>query len=121
MMPTGPVVAAAELPDDNPIKKVALDFIQKYEAKWGKGSANPIAGYAWDAMLLLDAAAGEALKKAKPGTPEFRVALRDALQAGKDVAGTNAVYRYTATDHYGVDQRARVMVVVKDGAFRLAK
>ena len=67
------------------------------------------------------AAATEALKKAKPGTPEFRVALRDALQSGKDVAGTNAVYRFTPTDHYGVDERARVMVVVKDGAFRLAK
>ena len=121
MMPTGPVVAAAELPDSNPIKKVSLDFIAKYEGKWGKGSANPIAGYAWDAMLLFEAAATEALKKAKPGTPEFRVALRDALQSGKDVAGTNAVYRFTPTDHYGVDERARVMVVVKDGAFRLAK
>jgi len=121
MMPTGPVVAAADLPDDNPIKKVSQDFIQKYEAKWGKGSANPLAGYAWDAMLLVDAAAGEALKKAKPGTPEFRVAMRDALQSGKDVVGTNAIYRYTPTDHYGVDQRARVMVIVKDGAFRLAK
>ena len=121
MMPTGPVVAAADLPDDNPVKKVSLDFIQKYEAKWGKGTANPIAGYAWDAMLLVDAAATEALKKAKPGTLEFRVALRDALQSGKEVAGTNAVYRYTPTDHYGVDERARVMVIVKDGAFRLAK
>jgi branched-chain amino acid transport system substrate-binding protein len=121
MMPTGPVVAAADLPDSNPIKKVSLDFIAKYESKWGKGSANPIAGYAWDAMLLVEAAATEALKKAKPGTPEFRVALRDALQSGKEVAGTNAVYRFTPTDHYGVDERARVMVVVKDGAFRLAK
>ena len=120
-MPTGPVVAAADLPDDNPVKKVSLDFIQKYEAKWGKGSANPIAGYAWDAMLLLDAAAAEAIKKAKPGTPEFRVAMRDALQSGKDVAGTNGVYRYTPTDHYGVDERARVMVIINDGAFRLAK
>lgn len=120
-MPTGPVVAAADLPDDNPVKKVSLDFIQKYESKWGKGSANPIAGYAWDAMLLLDAAAAEAVKKAKPGTPEFRAALRDALQSGNDVAGTNAVYRYTPTDHYGVDTRARVMVIVKDGAFRLVK
>jgi branched-chain amino acid transport system substrate-binding protein len=120
-MPTGPVVAAADLPDDNPVKKVSLDFIQKYEAKWGKGSANPIAGYAWDAMLLLDAAAAEAVRKAKPGTPEFRTAMRDALQSGKDVAGTNAVYRYTPTDHYGVDERARVMVIVKDGAFRLVK
>ena len=56
-----------------------------------------------------------------PARRNFASALRDALQSGKEVAGTNAVYRYTPTDHYGVDERARVMVVVKDGAFRLAK
>jgi branched-chain amino acid transport system substrate-binding protein len=121
LLPTGPMVAAAELPDSNPIKPVALDFIAKYEAKWGKGTASPVAGYAWDAMILVDAAAKEAVKTAKPGTPEFRAALRDALQSGREVAGTNAVYKYTAEDHYGVDERARVLVVVKDGAFRLTK
>jgi branched-chain amino acid transport system substrate-binding protein len=121
LLPTGPVVAAAELPDSNPMKAVSLDFIRKYEEKWGKGSASPVAGYAWDAMLLADAAAKEALKTAKPGTPEFRAALRDALQSGREVVGTNAVYKYTPEDHYGVDERARVLVVVKDGAFRLAK
>jgi branched-chain amino acid transport system substrate-binding protein len=103
------------------MKAVSLDFIRKYEEKWGKGSASPVAGYAWDAMLLADAAAKEALKTAKPGTPEFRAALRDALQSGREVVGTNAVYKYTPEDHYGVDERARVLVVVKDGAFRLAK
>ncbi len=78
MMPTSPVVAAADLPDNNPVKKVSLDFIQKYEAKWGK-ELSPTRSRAvrWDAMLLLDAAAVDALKKAKPGTPEFRVAMRD--------------------------------------------
>lgn len=121
LLPTGPVVAATELPDTNPIKPVALDFIQKYEAKWGKGSANPVAAYAWDAMLLLDAAAKQALLTAKPGTAEFRTALRDAMQSGREVVGTNAVYRYTPTDHYGVDERARVLVEVKGGAFRLSR
>jgi branched-chain amino acid transport system substrate-binding protein len=121
LLPTGPVVAAAELPDSNPIKAVSLDFIAKYEGRWGKGSASPVAGYAWDAMLLVEAAAKDALRTAKPGTPEFRAAMRDALQSGREVPGTNAVYKFTADDHYGVDERARVLVVVKDGAFRLAK
>ncbi len=121
IMPTGPIVAATQLPDDNPTKKVSQDFIEKYEAKWGKGSVSPIAGYAWDAMLLIQAAVPQALAKAKPGTPEFRAAIRDALQAGKDVTGTNAVYHYTPDDHYGVDQRSRVLVVVKDGKFALIK
>jgi len=118
LAPTGPIAAAAELPDSNPVKKVALDFIDKYEAKWGKGSRNPFAGYAWDGMLLLNAAVPDALKKAKPGTAEFRTALRDSLQSGREVIGTHGVYKYTVEDHYGVDERARVLVIVKDGAFR---
>lgn len=118
-MPTGPMVAAADLPASNPIKQVSLDFIKKYQAKWGSGPVTPFAGYAWDAMLLLDAAAGVALKTAAPGTEAFRVALRDAMNSGKEVVGTNAVYKYTAEDHYGVDERARVLVQVKEGAFRL--
>ena len=118
-MPTGPMVVADDLPDGNPIKAVSKDFIATYQAKWGKGPVSPFAGYAWDAMRLLDAAAADAVNKAKPGTPEFREALKDALNAGKEVVGTNAIYRYTAADHYGVDERARVLVEVRKGAFRL--
>ena len=120
LLPSGPVVVAADLPASNPIKAVSLDFIARYDAKWGKGAASPISGYAWDGMLVLDAAAATALRTAKPGTPEFRLALRDALQDGHDVVGTNAVYHFTPQDHYGVDDRSRVIVVIKDGAFHLA-
>lgn len=120
-MPTGPMVVAGDLPDDNPIKAVSVDFIKKYQARWGDGPVPPFAGYAWDAMRLLDAAAAKALKTAKPGTREFRIALRDAVDSGIEVVGTNAVYKYGADDHYGVDERARVLVEVRDGKFRLVK
>jgi len=119
LMPTGPMVVAADLPESNPIKGVSTAFFARYQAKWGAGPVPPFAGYAWDAYLLLDSAASRALKSGKPGTPEFRAALRDALGSGSGVVGTNAVYRYTDTDRHGVDERARVLVVVKDGAFRL--
>ncbi len=117
--PTGPVIVADELPDSYPTKKAALDFIRIYEEKWGKGTRNPFAGYAWDGMLIVTSAIPEALKAGEPGTPAFRDGLRKAIESGKEVQGTHAVYRYTPDDHYGVDQRARVLVVVKDGAFRL--
>lgn len=120
-MPTGPMVVAGDLPDDNPMKSISLDFIKKYQARWGDGPVPPFAGYAWDAMRLLDAASAKALKTAKPGTQEFRIALRDALDSGIEVVGTNAVYKYSADDHYGVDERARVLVEVRDGKFRLVK
>jgi branched-chain amino acid transport system substrate-binding protein len=117
--PTGPVIVADELPEAYPTKKAALDFIKIYEDKWGKGTRNPFAGYAWDAMLVITAAIPDALKAGEPGTPEFRDGLRKAIESGKEVQGTRAVYRYTPDNHYGVDDRARVLVTVKDGAFRL--
>ena len=117
--PTGPVIVADQLPDTFPTKRTALDFIETYEAKWGKGTRNPFAGYSWDGMLVLTAAISDALKIAQPGTVEFREALRTSLESGREVPGTHAVYRFTPDDHYGVDARARVLVIVKDGAFRM--
>ncbi|AKZ65276.1 branched-chain amino acid ABC transporter substrate-binding protein [Herbaspirillum hiltneri N3] len=118
LLPAGPVLVAAQLPADNPIRKVALGYTVKYEAVHGKDSVSLFGGYAWDAGLLLQAAAPEALKKGKPGTPEFRAALRDALEASKNVNGVHGVYNMSATDHLGLDQRASVMVKIVNGAWK---
>jgi branched-chain amino acid transport system substrate-binding protein len=117
--PTGPVIVADELPDNHPTKKTALEFIALYESKFGRGTRNPFAGYSWDSMLVLSAAVPNALKAGEPGTAEFRDGLRRSLESGREVPGTHAVYRFTAQDHYGVDERARVLVSVKNGAFRV--
>jgi branched-chain amino acid transport system substrate-binding protein len=119
--PTGPVMVAEQLPDSNPIKKVALEFTKAYEAAYGAGSRNAFAAYSYDAYLLADHAVPVAMKKAKPGTPEFRQALRDALEATKDVVGTHGVYTMSPTDHAGVDNRARVLVRVENGDWKLVK
>jgi branched-chain amino acid transport system substrate-binding protein len=119
--PTGALLVPEELPADHPLKKVASDFIKRYEEKFGPGSRNGFAGYAYDGYLLLDAAVAEAAKKAKPGSPEFRQALRDALENVKNVVGTHGVYSMTPTDHTGLDNRARVLVRVENGAWRLVK
>lgn len=121
VLPTGPVLVASQLPADNPVKKSAVDYQTKYEAVHGKGSINAFGGYAWDAGQLLANAAPVALKKAQPGSREFRLALRDALEATKNVAGAHGVYNMSANDHLGLDQRARVMVTVQDGAWKLAR
>lgn len=118
LLPAGPVLVANQLPGDNPIRKVALDYVAKYEAVNGKGSVSLFGGYAWDAGLLLQAAVPVALKKAKPGTPEFRTALRDALEESKNVYGVHGVYNMSASDHLGLDQRATVMVKIVDGAWQ---
>lgn len=117
-LPAGPVLVADQLPNDHPVKKSALAYVQAYEGAYGKGSVSTFGGHAWDAGLLLAAAAPEALKKAKPGTPAFRAALRDALENVKNVAGAHGIFNMSPTDHLGLDQRARVMVKIENGTWK---
>ncbi len=117
-LPAGPVLVAEQLPASNPVKKSALAYVAAYEAAYGKGSVSTFGAHAWDAGLLMTAAVPVALKKAQPGTPEFRAALRDALEQTKDVSGAHGVFNLTPTDHLGLDQRARVMVKIENGAWK---
>jgi branched-chain amino acid transport system substrate-binding protein len=118
---TGPLVVPEELPDSAPTKKVSLDFTKRYEAAFGAGTRNAFAGYSYDGMLLLNAAVPEAMKKAKPGTAEFREALRGALESVKNVVGTHGVYNMNAKNHNGLDERARVVVQVENNGWHLVK
>jgi branched-chain amino acid transport system substrate-binding protein len=118
---TGPLVVPEELPDSHPTKKVSLDFTKRYEAAFGAGTRNAFAGYSYDGMLLLNAAVPEAMKKAKPGTPEFREALRAALEGVKNVVGTHGVYNMDARNHNGLDERARVVVRVEKSGWHLVR
>jgi len=117
-LPAGPVLVADQLPASNPVKKSALAYVAAYEAAYGKGSVSTFGAHAWDAGLLMSSAVPAALKKAQPGTPEFRAALRDALEQTKDVSGAHGVFNMTAQDHLGLDQRARVMVKIENGAWK---
>ena len=121
LLPVGPVQMARSLPDSNPVKKSALAYVEKYEAAYGKGSVSSFGAYAWDAGVLLNATVPAALKKAKPGTAEFRAALRDSLEQVKEVAGATGIYSMSATDHLGLDQRSRVMIEIRNGTWTLLK
>jgi branched-chain amino acid transport system substrate-binding protein len=118
-LPAGPVLVAAQLPADNPIKQVAMDYIAKYEAAHGKGTTSTFGAHAWDAGILLQNAVPGALKKAKPGSKEFKAALRDALEGLKNVTLSHGIVNMSPTDHLGFDQRARVMVRVEKGDWKL--
>ena len=120
-LPIGPAMVAKQLPDSHPSKKVALDFFAKYDAAHGANSANSFAAHAWDAYLLLEAAVPAALKKAKPGTKEFREALRGALEDVKNLPATQGVFNVTASDHQGFDERARVMATIENGTWKVLR
>jgi len=113
ILPAGPMLVYEQLPASNPVKKSAAEYVTKYEAKYGTRST--FGGHAWDAYMLLAQAIPDALKKAKPGTKEFRAALRDGLENAKDVFGAHGVFNMTPQDHNGLDNRARLMIKIEDG------
>jgi branched-chain amino acid transport system substrate-binding protein len=119
--PTGPLVAVEQLPESNPVKSVASKFVKAYDAAYGAQNRNAFAGYAYDAYLLVEKALPEAMKAASPGTPAFRAALRDSLEKLHEVVGTHGVYTMSPNNHNGMDARARVLVKVENGAWKLVQ
>ncbi|WP_066332280.1 ABC transporter substrate-binding protein [Azohydromonas lata] len=117
-LPAGPVLVADQLPAGDPVKKSAQAYVAAYETAHGKGSVSTFGAHAWDAGLLVAAAVPVALKKAQPGTPEFRAALRDALEGLKEMPGAHGIFTMSPTDHLGLDQRARVMVRIENGTWK---
>jgi len=116
---SGPVVVAEQLPDSHPSKVVGVKFNAAYEANNGPGTRNQFAAHAYDAYLLLENVVPIALKKGKPGTPEFRAALKDALESTPALAVTHGVLDYTPTDHWGFRPDTGVVMKVVGGEWKL--
>ncbi len=118
VLAAGPMLVIDEIAEANPIRKVALNYISAYEKQFGQKPAT-FGANTWDSWLILERALPAALAKAKPGTPAFRAALRDAIEQEREIVGCQGVFNMSATNHNGMDERARVLVTVKDGRFRL--
>ena len=118
ILAAGSMLVIDDIADTDPIKKVALVYIGAYEKQYGQKPAT-FGANTYDSGLLLQRAIPVALKSAKPGSEAFRVALRDALEQERDVIGCQGVFNMSPTNHNGMDERARVLVTVRDGKFRL--
>ncbi|MBI5717252.1 MAG: ABC transporter substrate-binding protein [Burkholderiales bacterium] len=118
---SGPAMVGAQLPDNHPSKKAAMDFLAGYEKAYGVGSANQFAGHSYDARLVLEKVIPVALKKGKPGTPEFRAALKDAMETMGRTVFSHGVMNWTAQDHWGYTNETGVMLKVVDGKFVVEK
>lgn len=115
----GPVIVAEQLPDSHFSKKISMDFRAAYQKANGQPTSDGFSAYSFDAWLVfLDAAKRAMATGAKPGTPEFRVALKNAIFSTKDLVGTHAIYNYKPSDSYGVDERALVMVRLVNGQWK---
>lgn len=115
----GPLLEWEQLADGHPSKKVGGEYAKAYEAKFGKDSLSSFGGHLYDAWAITSRAIPVALKKAKPGTAEFRSALRDAIESEREIAGAHGVFNFSPTDHSGFDARARVLLQVQGGAFKV--
>src|SRR5580693_2125447 len=121
LMASGPVMDPEDQPDSALTKKPGMALVSAYEAKYGPNSRSQFAGHSYDAFLVLERIIPVALKTAKPGTPEFREAIRQALLSERDIAASQGVYNFTDKDRYGLDDRSRILLTVKDGKYVLAQ
>src|SRR4051812_1798303 len=118
-VPTGPIIVAEQLPDSYPTKKVSMEFRNVFQKVNNAPTTDAFSAYSFDGYLVFADAASRALKTAEPGTPAFRVALRDAIMTTKEVVGTHGVYNFHKGELYGVDERARVIVKLENGHWKL--
>jgi branched-chain amino acid transport system substrate-binding protein len=121
IMASGPVMDPEDQPDEAMTKRPGMALVTAYEAKYGPNSRSQFAGHSYDAFLVLQRIVPTALKAAKPGTPEFREAIRQALLTEREIPASQGVYNFTDKDRYGLDDRSRILLTVKDGKYVLLK
>lgn len=117
---SGLAVLPEALPDSHPSKKIAVNFVENYEKMYGANTRNQFAASIYDAQLVLQRVVPEALKKGKPGTSAFRVALKDALEHAGNIVITQGVIQYTPIDHFGLGTNSRMMLTIRNGEWKNA-
>jgi branched-chain amino acid transport system substrate-binding protein len=118
LLPATPMLVAEQLPDTNPVKAVAMIFVNKFEGQYGPGTRSLFGAMAWDAMTLIEKVVPGALSQAKPGSPEFRKAVRDGIELLQNVPLTQGIYSLSPSNHNGADARSQVMVRIDNGKWK---
>ncbi|MFT3953702.1 MAG: ABC transporter substrate-binding protein [Piscinibacter sp.] len=116
---SGPAVIPEQLPASHPSRALAADFVAKYEKAYGAGSRNQFGGHAYDTIVVLEKVVPVALKKGKPGTKEFRAALRDAVETMGRTVVSHGVLNYTKDNHWGFTTETGVILKVVNGDWKV--
>jgi len=116
---SGPAVVAEKLPAGNASKALGMKYKEEFEKANGKGSANQFGAHAYDVILVLNKAVPLALAKAKPGTPQFRAALKEAFETMGRTPVSQGVLNWTATDHFGYTPETGVLLRVANGDWQV--
>ncbi len=113
IFPCGRLLVAAMLPDNNPQKKLLVEYKNDYESQY-KENVSTFGGHAYDAVLIFV----EGLKKAKSFDKEK---VREAIENIKGLVGTAGIFTFSSQDHNGLGMDAFEMLTVKDGNFAIYK
>jgi len=115
---TGPVIVAEQLPKDHYAREMSLAFRDAYQKANGAPTTDAFSAYAFDAwLIMMDSAKRAMAAGGKPGTPEFREQLNDAIFSTKELSGTEGIYNFTPTSSYGSDDRSLVVVRLQNGVW----
>lgn len=111
-LPTGKILVAGQLPEDDPQKQVLTDYIEAYENRFNE-TVSGFGGYAYDAVYLL--------ARAMEGTDGDKEKIRENLENISNHPGISGVFNFSRTDHNGLDPSAFVMVRIRDGNWELVE
>ncbi len=111
IVPAGKIVIPEAIPNNDPMKKVIVEFASAYQKKYGEPS-NYYAGQQADAVALI----AEGLRISKSDDP---VKLRDAIEKIKNFWGCNGLYNMSPSDHQGNRMEDMALFTVKDGKWQI--
>jgi len=110
-LPAAALLVAEQLPDNDPQKRVVMEYRQFYESTQNQ-PVSTFGGHAYDGLMILV----EAIRRA--GSTDG-VRIRDAIRQTRGFVGTGGVVNMSPTDHMGLDISAFRMVEIRDGNWRL--
>jgi branched-chain amino acid transport system substrate-binding protein len=111
IFPGGRLLCVDSVAADHPQKKVLVDYRNAYESRF-KDKVSTFGGHAYDSLWLVV----NALK----AVGDDPAKIRDYIETST-LVGTAGVFKYSATDHCGLDKTAFELITVKDGKFVVLK
>jgi branched-chain amino acid transport system substrate-binding protein len=110
-LPAAATLVAEKLPDDDPLKNVAMAYKTRYETQTGE-PVSTFGGHMYDALMILT----EAMERAKSAD---KSKVREEIENTRGFIGTGGTVNMSPTDHLGLDLTAFRMLEIQHGDWTL--
>lgn len=110
-LPAGRLIVTDQIPDTNPQKALLAQFIKDYDVKY-KAPVSTFGGHAWDAFMVTI----KAIEMGQSAKPED---IRNNLEKLTDFLGTAGTFKFSASDHCGLDETGFEMIVIEKGNWKI--